>query len=423
MRIEDPTEEHAEEHMEPCVMSLGTPSKRWRWRSVAIAADRGSDVAECTDVHPQDGNEGLADDAAQPEVIGDWEVEDFWDSPRLPEEWQPLEYELLEYANKLPPGFADRVGSELEAQTHTVSQLRARTAQLLQRELAATSTQERFVSDMVPPSPEPADMRVRVTATPAAASAGTTPSKKSIGSAAAAAEAKRRGQLAESAKQLEQKARQVRRSAERELAALSARIRAAEEQQRQLSKEAAEDAVDRKRLWEAEAELLRLRCRLQQLDAARRHAERRATQREDEDRQLDTDVAYLRAEIRSYLARQPEYESLEQREEELRRRLRIVKMQLRTQHRSGSTVPVVGRSAEGQVAASTAAVVVDTTATEASVNSGSFDGQISHKGRKSTLLVRHPLVATSSKCSKMPQDLLSTSTRRRSNAAAAQGGA
>merc|ERR1740121_1299846 len=49
----------------------------------------------------------------------DGEAEDY--SPQLPQEWQPLEYEVLEYADALPPGFASRVGHELEAQERTVA--------------------------------------------------------------------------------------------------------------------------------------------------------------------------------------------------------------------------------------------------------------------------------------------------------------
>lgn len=244
-------------------------------------------------------------------------------SPRLPEEWQPLEYELLEYADALPPGFACRVGKELEVQERTVAQLRALNALLLRQEAAVAG------------------------ATAAGSEAGTSAEAAAVaglareaaaggGCAAAAAEAKRRAELEESAKQLDAQTHQVRREAEKAMGELTTRVRAAEETQRQLARESAEDAGDRKRLWEAEADLLRLCCKKQQREAGLRHSERRAAQREDEDRQTEGDLAHLHNEATSYRIRVAEYEgmNLDAHEEELRQALRDAKAEVRAKQKN-----------------------------------------------------------------------------------------
>lgn len=389
----------------PPVVKLCTPEKQQfpRWRSTATpegdassgSLESGSDTAANTEV-PSRRRRRTSASAEGGQVPGEssWDTEDVWDSPRLPEEWQPLEYELLEYADKLPPGFADRVGSELDAQTRTLSELRARTQQLIQKEVAAGMTKEDVTAGM------------------------TKEDKEEQHSSA------RRAQLAENARQLEGKARQVRRVAEKELTDLTSRIRTAEEQQRQLSKEAAEDAAERKRLWESEAELLRLRCRLQQLDAARRHTERRAAQREDEERQLEADLAYLKLEVQTFRARTQESEVLEQREEELRRRLRAAKLLLRTQQRASGAPLVPSMARSMGMAESTASLA------------GVVNAEVlpPHQLRKGSLLVRHPSLKSPDALgssgrfppfytlSPKSPDSLSLSAKRRSHTAA-HGGA
>jgi len=299
-------------------------------------------------------------------AIGDSdELDDVLATPRLPEEWQPLEYELLEYADKLPPGFVDRVATELEAQARAVDVLRAQAQKLLQREVgereaasklsaaaavAATPAQEDpELAAQLPQEQFLATARQRAAAACAvAACAGTTaPQRRNSGAAAAAADAKRRAHLAENARHLESRTKQVRRAAERDVTALAGRIQAAEEQQKQLSKQAAEDALERKKLWEAEAELLRLRCRMQQLEAARRHAARRSQQREEEDKQLDADLAYLRAEVENHRAQQQEFDSMEESEDGLRRRLRAAKAQLQEVQLQDAQVRAHQRSTVG----------------------------------------------------------------------------
>jgi len=396
---------------QPCVMSLETPSRQWRGgvsgRSVRAAEFAVATERSVSTMHVSTSDCGLASGY---QAAADWDSEDFWDSPRLPSEWQPLEYELLEYASTLPPGFADRVGSELESQAHAVSKLRMRTAQLLDKEAQAAaaaassaasaaaraSSQERRSHSPGPGRGFRADVRHGSrTRNGRSASTGTSPARRGITpTRKCVADSHRRGQLAENARQLEQKARLVRRSAEKEMTMLSTRIRATEEQQRQLSKEAADDNSERKRLWEAEAELLRLRCRLQQLDAARRHAQRRVLQQEEEDAQLERDLTQLRAEVSEYRAREPEFEQFEQREEDLRRRLRLVKSQLYTQPRHTP-----------QAAPPIAPVLTEASGVE-------VIGHPLQKAKKSTLLVRHPMIAGSPSRLKATHELLNATRRR-----------
>eukprot|EP00930_Biecheleria_cincta_P060751 TRINITY_DN46358_c0_g1_i1.p1 TRINITY_DN46358_c0_g1~~TRINITY_DN46358_c0_g1_i1.p1 ORF type:complete len:504 (-),score=87.48 TRINITY_DN46358_c0_g1_i1:114-1583(-) len=73
-----------------------------------------SDAAKASD---PDGNRNAGNESGSDD-------NDVFDSPRLPPDWMPLEYELLEYADSLPTGFAEVVGRELEAQHRRVSQVR-----------------------------------------------------------------------------------------------------------------------------------------------------------------------------------------------------------------------------------------------------------------------------------------------------------
>lgn len=237
----------------------------------------------------------------------DSDSEDLEHSPRLPSHWVPFEYELLEYATVLPPGFAERVGCELEAQERRVAKLRSSNAMLY------SVCQEQRVAPS-PPTPveKPKDRDLRTEK----------------------AEAKKRLALRANAKQLEERIREVRKNAEKELQELSARERAAQAQHRMLTHEAAEDAaLNRKRLWEVESKLQKLNCRAQQLENAKRHAERKATQREEEDRDLKAELDYLQTEVQGFRDKAKEFDSLEQQEEELRLKLRSAKLELRAVNR------------------------------------------------------------------------------------------
>jgi len=234
---------------------------------------------------------------------------DIEDSPQLPGDWLPLEYELLEFVDALPADLARRVSSELEAQERRVAHLRAENAEL---RAAASQAAARA-------APQPAPCRPESAATPGA--------NLSI--------------LAESARQLEAKARQVRQAAEHELLELARRARAAEAQQHHLSRQAAQDAARRRRLWEADAELQRLLRREVQLNGLLEEAEGRACQHEKEEKDLAADIEHLQAEVRRSRAEAPDLQRLEQREHELRHQLRAAKTALRSSrcghsHRSSS---------------------------------------------------------------------------------------
>lgn len=279
----------------------------------------------------------------------DSEASDY--SARLPSEWQPLEYELLEYASALPPGFASRIGRELEVHEARVVRLRALNELLLRQEAAAATAgaAAAATSGATAGCAAAEDSAAVKTGAAEAATGGDSravavPESSAEAASfllAAAAESRRTLELAASARELEARIMQVRREAERSKRELEVRSRAAEERQRQLAREAAEDAGDRKHLWEAEADLLRLRCKLQQKDAGRRHSERRCASREDEDRQLECDVAKLREEAQSYRARVAEIEAmnLDVREEDLRQVLKTAKAELRRRLRAVAEAP------------------------------------------------------------------------------------
>jgi len=247
-------------------------------------------------------------------------------SPRLPESWEPLEYEMLEYADSLPRRFAERVRFELEVQSETVAQLRGEHAELRQACKDKGSSADAF--DEVKPhllaSPCGA-------ATPCSTAAPTTPTRAIT---KCSAEAQWRSPCAVRARKMESKTHQVLESADEELVQLSKRERHAKEQQRLLACEATEDEAARRKLREVEGDLLRMHCRVQQLERARRHADHRVSQREEEERRIASDLEHLRAEVRSFRAKVPDFERLEQLEEKLRNELREAKNALRTKQMS-----------------------------------------------------------------------------------------
>mmetsp|Transcript_51095 Transcript_51095/g.108551 ORF Transcript_51095/g.108551 Transcript_51095/m.108551 type:complete len:394 (-) Transcript_51095:588-1769(-) len=299
------------------------------------------------------------------------EEQDGPQSPRLPDDWQPLDYELLDYADSLPPGFAQRVARELEVQEQTVSQLRSLNRLLLSREAAAASEAAATAATAAAAAAAPAPEAEPVTAVEAATQQTTGDDQGhdaeiSTGSippcAEALAEGRRKAEIAENSARLEAKTKEVRKEADRTLNALNLRLKAAEEKQRQLAREAAIDAAERKELWEAEATLLRLRCKLQQKEAGRRHAERRVEQREEEDRHLRSDIANLSQEAAAYKATLAELEAmnLAKQEEELRQALRAAKAELR--HRQRTAGNTASSKQPGSAPAATAAAATASTA-------------------------------------------------------------
>jgi len=280
---------------------------------------------------------------------------DEFSSPCVPADWQPLEYELLEYADSLPRDFADRMGCELEAQDQRVAQLRS--LNVLLADMCVACEEQRVPPDQsddpdvtgqtLPPQPPQLQAAEFATSSNEVADAVVVTKEKvatlrpelSATGAVRDAESAQRMALTESARRLDAKARDAKNAAEQEMAKLTARLRAAGEQQRLLTQEAAQAASERKRLLEAEADLLRQRSRMQQLEVARGNAERRARQREEEVQQLQTDVRYLQEEVNDFRAQVPLFHELEQQEEDLKRRLRPAKAALRGAQRDGGAVP------------------------------------------------------------------------------------
>jgi len=284
-------------------------------------------------------------------IIEDAEEVDVEDSPRLPSDWSPLEYELLEYADSLPSGFAERIGRELEGQHRRVAQLRSLNSlmlHVLQSEglLAARNgpaSQVKALSEMgrqphvetrTDRSPRQAPAVPKAWQEPAMT---TTPRK----------EASQRLVLASVSRQLELKVFEVRRAAEGELKELSRRVRAAEEHNWKLRKEScSEDVAGRKKLWEAETKLNRLQNRVQQLESRRRTWARKLRQREEEVRQVSASIAEMSAEVNSVRAQAKEFAAAECHEEQLRQMVRDLRQELRFNSKVSSEHAQVALSRE-----------------------------------------------------------------------------
>lgn len=279
--------------------------------------------------------------------LGESGSEDAEVTPRLPDGWLPLEYELLEYADSLPRGFATQVSCELEAQERRVAELRATNASL-----KAAGQSHRAKAAVAAATRKPRHQQSPPMRTVAPKFSSSTDSGEAQ-SQASSQKDDWRAALAETVRQLEEKVRQVRAHTDQELLELGRRTRAAEEEQRRLSREAAEDVAERKRLWEAEAELLRLRCRVQQLEVAKSYAEQKAGKRETQEREVVEEMQRMKSEAEKLRARLPEFDGLDRQEEELRRALREAKASARTVARE--RLPGGGHS--GTVAAGRSGIV------------------------------------------------------------------
>ncbi|CAE7908289.1 unnamed protein product [Symbiodinium microadriaticum] len=280
-------------------------------------------------------------------ILEDAEEVDVEDSPRLPSDWSPLEYELLEYADSLPSGFAERIGRELEGQHRRVAQLRSLNSlmlHVLQSEgllarsgtasqvKALSETCQTHVETRTDRSPRQAPAVPKAWQEPAV-----TPRK----------EASQRLVLASVSRQLELQVFEVRRAAEKELKELSHRVRAAEEHNWKLRKEScSEDVAGRKKLWEAETKLNRLQNRVQQLETRRRTWARKLRQREEEVRQVTASIAEMSAEVNSVRAQAKEFAAAECHEEQLRQMVRDLRQELRFNSKVSSDHSQVALSRE-----------------------------------------------------------------------------
>jgi len=253
--------------------------------------------------------------------IQSWEA-DINDSPRLPSDWSPLEYELLEYADSLPKGFAERIARELEGQQQRVAQLRSLNSLMLH--VLRCEVPSLAASGPSTPS-QAAEIRKdqrKVLQVPKAWQENASTAEK-ISPSSQDEAVSRRLVLASASRQLEMQVFEVRRAAEQELFDLANRARSAEEKNWRLRREQSnEDALGRKRLWEAEAKLNKLQNRIQQLEVRRRNFARKTLQREEEVKQLKDSIAQMQAEASAYRSRAKEFDAAEWREEELKCQLR-----------------------------------------------------------------------------------------------------
>lgn len=237
-------------------------------------------------------------------------------SPRLPSNWLPLEYELLEYATILPPGLAEKIGLELEASERRLAQLRSTNSLLLR----ACQDQGMALTAKASPTKVRSPEIVR--------------QLREASREEARVEVRRRLASKTTAKQLEDQIVEVRWAAEVEIQALASREKALQAQQKQLTMEAEQDSLqNKKRLFEIEAKLQKLKIRVLQLENARRHSERRALQREEEDRDLKAEIEYMQTEVNGFRAQTQEFNSIDHEEEELRLKLRSAKTELKALNR------------------------------------------------------------------------------------------
>lgn len=115
----------------PRVIDLATPLKATSRRPPGVLPLPPPLPGKCSPhrgaLRRNDSDAAKASDAGGSRDVGNEsgsEDGDVFDSPRLPPDWMPLEYELLEYADSLPAGFAEVVGRELQAQHRRVAQVR-----------------------------------------------------------------------------------------------------------------------------------------------------------------------------------------------------------------------------------------------------------------------------------------------------------
>lgn len=262
------------------MVSLLTPAKRQSGRRLPDSpASVGSLAAPACNISNAGNTSGTV--ACSADSGSDCE-----ETPKLPDDWLLLEYELLEYVDALPRAFTDRMASELEAQAQHLGELRNTNARL--RAAASSHTLGSApVSEVAPP----AGMARRN-------SSCTLPM-----SSDRAGDSVKAKTLAEGARRLEEKARHIKEAADHELQVISQLRRTCEEQTQHLRAEAAEDAARRRRLREATTEVSWLRCRVLQLEATQRHADARARRREQEDKRLDGELERLRVEVSRWRAK------------------------------------------------------------------------------------------------------------------------
>ncbi|CAK9074978.1 unnamed protein product [Durusdinium trenchii] len=255
---------------------------------------------------------------------------DINDSPRLPSDWSPLEYELLEYADSLPLGFAERIARELEGQQQRVAQLRSLNSLMLHVLSCEAPTVAQSVPSTPGRAPDPMAPELRSWKAPAVPKAWQE-AKAAQPRCPRTEEASRRLVLASASRQLEMQVLEVRRAAEQELFELAGRARVAEDKSWKLRREQNnEDAFGRKKLWEAEAKLNKQQNRIQQLEVRLRNLKRKTQQRDEEVRQIKDSMAQMQAEITGLRGRRKDFDAAEELEEQLRSQVRELRSGTRT---------------------------------------------------------------------------------------------
>lgn len=246
------------------------------------------------------------------------------DSPQLPDGFQPLDYELLEYVGVIPPQVIERLASELKAREGLVTRLRTSNDRLA-RASARVATAARCSRKTLGGDAASATAAAEVVALQAEADA----------------EAARSAKAMDKAQNLQIEILQVEESTEAELARIALRIERAEQEacDSESGLEAQDEDDDRLDLHEARATLHRLRERASQLSRTRDQAERRAQQRDQELRLLCADRGQLRAEVQEFRSRTAAFECAERQEEELRNALKDARLKLRRLEKAATAAP------------------------------------------------------------------------------------
>lgn len=254
------------------------------------------------------------------------------DSPQLPDHFQPLDYDLLEYAVSLPPKLAERISQEMDVREQHVTRLRESNEQLARAAVAATQR-------LPPAGATAASSAQQFAAIGAPTSAGAEAAAASLAAEVATRQAESEAEAARSARAIEKahslqlEVLQVEEATDAQLTKIAARCNAArqsvcvDDPDKGVTTQNGPD--ERASLREALAKLHCLRERASQLERTHQQAERRAQNRDQELRLLRADCNQLRAEVQGFRTQAVAFSRAEQKEEELRRELREAKAELR----------------------------------------------------------------------------------------------
>jgi len=251
------------------------------------------------------------------------------DTLELPDDFQPLDYEIMEYVGALPAEVLERLACELQARESLVDHLRSSNDRLARNAVASAARSYK---------------RSRRTGPAAASSAGAEAASAAqvvALQAEAEGEASRSARAMARAQKLHLEILQVEEATDAELSRIALRVEAAEQrlghQPSSAGLETEEVDDDRARLREAQHTIHGLHEHSAQLAQTRQQAERRAQLREQELRLICGDREQVREEIHSYRKQTAAFERSERQEEELCRELKAAKAELRRLSKAAST--------------------------------------------------------------------------------------